>query len=84
MILCHYVILYLRYDVIISPQAESLFKLLLPLIKDQEDKPTAPPDPEDFAEEQWLLGRLVHLLKASTPDQQYLVSTACTLMQHTQ
>lgn len=32
------------------------------------------PDPEDFKEEQWLLGRLVHLLKASTPDQQYLVS----------
>lgn len=32
------------------------------------------PDPEDFKEEQWLLGRLIHLLKASTPDQQYLVS----------
>lgn len=62
------------YDVMLSPQAESLFKLLMPLIKDQEDKPATPPDPEDFAEEQWLLGRLVHLLKASTPDQQYLVS----------
>ena len=51
-----------------------MFKLLSPLIKDQTDQPTEQPDPEDFAEEQWVMGRLVHLLKAESADQQYLVS----------
>lgn len=32
------------------------------------------PDPEDFAEEQWLMGRLVHLFQADSLDQQYMVS----------
>ena len=32
------------------------------------------PDPEDFIEEQWLMGRLVHLFQASSLDQQYMVS----------
>lgn len=40
------------------------------------------PDPEDFCEEQWLVAKLVHLLKAevvkkqyvSAADQQYVVS----------
>ena len=54
----------------------------MPLIKDQTDQPSTPPDPEDFAEEQWLLGRLVHLLKASTPDQQYLVSSHTLISAH--
>ena len=58
-------------------QADSLFKLLSPLIKDQADQPTEPPDPEDFEEEQWLMGRLVHLLRAPQPDQQYLVRSPC-------
>ena len=31
------------------------------------------PDPEDFAEEQLLVARLVHLFRAPVPDQQYLV-----------
>ena len=30
-------------------------------------------DPEDFAEEQVLMGRLISLMQADTPDQQYLV-----------
>lgn len=34
-------------------------------------------DPEDFAEEQGLLGRFVHQFKSDIPDQQYLIlSTA--------
>jgi len=56
-----------------ADEAEALFKLLSPLIRDQPDQPQEPSDPEDFIEEQWLLGRLIHLLKASTPDQQYLI-----------
>lgn len=31
-------------------------------------------DPEDFAEEQSLMGKFVTLLKGDSPDQQYLVS----------
>lgn len=31
-------------------------------------------DPEDFAEEQSLMGKFVTLLKGDNPDQQYLVS----------
>ena len=32
------------------------------------------PDPEDFCEEQWLMAKMVHLLKAEAADQQYVVS----------
>jgi len=38
------------------------------------------PDLEDFCEEQWLMAKLVHLLKAEVADEQYKVGTAyCTL-----
>lgn len=36
-------------------------------------------DPEDFAEEQSLMGKFVTLLKSDSPDQQYLVSLQCCL-----
>ena len=36
---------------------------------------TFQPDAEDFAEEQWLMGRLVHLFQADSLDQQYMVSS---------
>ena len=45
----------------------------------QEDGPKAGEwdDPEEFAEEQGLMGRLIHLLVSSDPDQQYnILSTA--------
>ena len=35
---------------------------------------TYQPDPEDFCEEQWLMAKLIHLLKADVVDQQYVVS----------
>lgn len=62
-------------EVVISSadEAEALFKLLLPLIKDQTDQPSEQGDPEDHAEEQWMVARLIHLLQAPTPDQQYLI-----------
>lgn len=43
------------------------------LIQDQPDQPADEPDPEDFAEEQSIVGRFIHLLHSDDPDQQYLV-----------
>jgi len=37
------------------------------------------PDPEDFCEEQWLMAKLIHLLKADVADQQYVVSILFSL-----
>lgn len=54
-----------------SEEAEQLFKLISPLLVNQPDQPKEPEEDDDFVEEQWLVGRLVHLLKASSPDQQY-------------
>ncbi|XP_065913927.1 vacuolar protein sorting-associated protein 35-like [Dysidea avara] len=59
---------------ITTPDAsESLFSLLAPLIQDQSDQPKEPPDPEDFCEEQWLMAKLIHLMKADVADQQYVM-----------
>uniref|UniRef100_A0A6M2DK37 Vacuolar protein sorting-associated protein 35 n=1 Tax=Xenopsylla cheopis TaxID=163159 RepID=A0A6M2DK37_XENCH len=58
-------------------QADAILNILAPLIQDQENKKNAEEDPEDFAEEQGLMARFVHLLKCDQPDQQYLIiSTA--------
>lgn len=59
---------------ILTPESsESLFQLLSPLVQDQSDQPKDPPDPEDFCEEQWLMAKMVHLLKAEAADQQYVM-----------
>lgn len=47
--------------------------LVSTLIQDQPDQPVEDPDPEDFADEQGLVGRAIHLLRSEDPDQQYLV-----------
>lgn len=47
--------------------------LVSTLIQDQPDQPAEDPDPEDFADEQGLVGRFIHLLRSDDPDQQYLV-----------
>ena len=47
-----------------------------PILELQPDGPTAAQwdDPEEFAEEQTLIGKVIHLLKAdSSPDQQYQI-----------
>lgn len=49
--------------------------LVSTLIQDQPDQPADEPDPEDFAEEQSLVGRFIHLLHSDDPDQQYLVGS---------
>lgn len=52
---------------------DAILNLVSTLIQDQPDQPSDDPDPEDFAEEQSLVGRFIHLLHSEDPDQQYLV-----------
>ncbi|CAG0880651.1 unnamed protein product [Darwinula stevensoni] len=60
-----------------TDQVEALLSVINTLVKDQTDQPPGEPDPEDFTEEQCLVGRLIHLFKADSPDGQYtLLSTA--------
>lgn len=54
-------------------QVDAILNLVSTLIQDQPDQPAEDPDLEDFAEEQSLVGRLIHLLHSDDPDQQYLV-----------
>jgi vacuolar protein sorting-associated protein 35 len=56
-------------------QVESLLALVSPLVQDQSDQ-REDIDPEDFLEEQGLMGRFIHLLQGETADQQYLVLSA--------
>lgn len=57
----------------LSLQVDAILSLVSTLIQDQPDQPAEDPDPEDFAEEQSLVGRFIHLLHSDDPDQQYLV-----------
>ena len=61
-------------------KVETILTIVGPLICDQNDGPSAEQsrqeDKEEWEEEQSLMGRLVHLLVAPEPDQQYLVLTA--------
>jgi len=69
----------LDYETLIPTpeQVDAVLTMLSSLIQDQSDQPSAEEDPEDFAEEQGLLGRFIHLLRSDIPDQQYLIlSTA--------
>eukprot|EP00095_Tigriopus_kingsejongensis_P002089 maker-scaffold244_size240795-snap-gene-0.16 protein:Tk02089 transcript:maker-scaffold244_size240795-snap-gene-0.16-mRNA-1 annotation:"hypothetical protein CAPTEDRAFT_161426" len=58
-----------------SELTETILAMLAPLVADQDDGPKAEnwDDPEEFIEEQSLMGRLVHLLVSDDPDQQYLI-----------
>lgn len=65
--------LYLYFDANIL-QVDSILGIVSVLVQDQSDQPEEVDDPEDFAEEQGIMGRFVHLLKAEDLNQQYLVS----------
>jgi vacuolar protein sorting-associated protein 35 len=56
-------------------QVEILLSVLAPLAEDQSDGPTANEweDPEEFVEEQGLMGRVIHLLRSPNPDMQYQI-----------
>ena len=56
-------------------KVDGVLNLVSPLIQDQNDQPAEEEDPEDFAEEQGIMGRFIHLLTSDDPDQQYLVRT---------
>ncbi|RLU22742.1 hypothetical protein DMN91_005020 [Ooceraea biroi] len=57
-------------------QVDAVLSMVSPLVQDQPDQPNIEEDPEDFAEEQGLLGRLIHHFKSETPDQQYMILSA--------
>ncbi|CAH1715227.1 unnamed protein product [Aphis gossypii] len=57
-------------------QTEIVLTMVSPLVKDQPDQPVGEEDPEDFAEEQSLLGRFVHHMKADEPDLQFKILMA--------
>lgn len=61
-------------------QVDAIMNLVSTLIQDQPDQPAEDPDPEDFADEQSLVGRFIHLLRSDDPDQQYLVCDWCFSM----
>ncbi|GAB6026743.1 Vacuolar protein sorting-associated protein 35 [Chamberlinius hualienensis] len=65
----------LENDTLISTQEEvdHLLTLVVPLVSDQSDKPKEEDDPEDFAEEQGAMARLVTMMQSTNPDQQYLI-----------
>ena len=52
---------------------DTVLNLVSTLVCDQSDQPTEEEDPEDFAEEQGLMGRFINLLQSDDADQQYLV-----------
>jgi len=57
-------------------QVDAVLFMVSSLVQDQSDQPNIEEDPEDFAEEQGLLGRLIHHFKSETPDQQYMILSA--------
>merc|ERR1719412_2461417 len=62
-----------------AEQVDQILTLTSTLVADQDDGPKAGEweDPEEFAEEQGLMGRLIHLLASPDPDMQYnILSTA--------
>ena len=61
-------------------QVDRVLNLVSPLVSDQNDQPAEEEDPEDFAEEQGMMGRLVQLLQAEDADQQYLVRNCCCIL----
>lgn len=59
-----------------ADHVDSVLAMISPLIRDQDDQPTDKVDLEDFAEEQGIVGRFVHLLRSEDPDTQYKILTA--------
>ncbi|XP_001868892.2 vacuolar protein sorting-associated protein 35 isoform X2 [Culex quinquefasciatus] len=74
-----YIVMNILENETLVPTAEhvdSVLGMIGPLISDQEDQPPEKIDPEDFAEEQGIVGRFVHLLRSDDPDTQYKILTA--------
>lgn len=56
-----------------AEQTDAILTMASTLITDQSDEPSTIEDPEDFAEEQGVVARFIHLLEAEEPDIQYLM-----------
>ncbi|ESO93143.1 hypothetical protein LOTGIDRAFT_206542 [Lottia gigantea] len=54
-------------------QVDLILNIVNCLVQDQNDQPEEIDDPEDFAEEQGLMGRFIHLLYSEDPNQQFLI-----------
>jgi len=78
--ICHYLVnSALENETIISStqDAEGLLQMINPLIVDSSDVPADyEQDGEDFAEEQTLVARLVHLMQSEDLDEQYMMLSA--------
>uniref|UniRef100_A0A182FFX6 Vacuolar protein sorting-associated protein 35 n=1 Tax=Anopheles albimanus TaxID=7167 RepID=A0A182FFX6_ANOAL len=59
-----------------AEQVDSVLTMIAPLIRDQDDQPTERVNLEDFAEDQGIVGRFVHLLRSDDPDTQYKILIA--------
>uniref|UniRef100_A0A2K5C2H0 Vacuolar protein sorting-associated protein 35 n=1 Tax=Aotus nancymaae TaxID=37293 RepID=A0A2K5C2H0_AOTNA len=60
-------------EIVSQDQVDFIMNLVSTLIQDQPEQPVEEPDPEDFADEQSLVGCFTHLLRSEDPDQQYLI-----------
>ena len=56
-----------------ADEANKFLELIAPLVRDEEGQ-VDPPE-EEFAEEQNLIARMIHLFENSVADKQYLVSS---------
>ncbi|KAK6178405.1 hypothetical protein SNE40_013199 [Patella caerulea] len=54
-------------------QVDLVLNIVNCLVQDQNDQPEEADDPDDFAEEQGLMGRFIHLLHSDDPNQQFLI-----------
>jgi len=72
---CHIINNALDTETLIPSQenVESILSIVSCLVQDQNDQPEEADDPEDFAEEQGLMGRFIHLLHSDDPNQQFLI-----------
>lgn len=61
-------------------QVDTILGIVSVLVQDQNDQPEMEDDPEDFAEEQGIMGRFIHLLFAEDPNQQFLVNIIVILL----
>ncbi|XP_040157671.1 vacuolar protein sorting-associated protein 35 isoform X1 [Anopheles arabiensis] len=60
-----------------AEQVDSVLTIISPLIRDQDDQPAdVRANMEDFAEDQGIVGRFVHLLRSDDPDTQYKILIA--------
>lgn len=72
---CYIINNVLENDTFIPTQenVDSILNIVNVLVQDQNDQPEEQEDPEDFAEEQGIMGRFIYLLQAEDLNQQYLI-----------